>query len=653
MILRLHKNKILSIYRRTPVYVGEHNFNSITVLLPDSIEDNLTSELSFKVHIVNNKGEYLLISPTIQNVDSVLQISVQIDKVITDKSQILNIYIEMYDGEEKIGKTNYIELFVNPLPDETERVYSYQELIDRIQELEEENNEQEETIKTIGQLIEENTNAMNRINGFQDGKSAYEIAVEHGYEGTEEEWLQSLNGKDGKSAYEIAVEKGYEGTEEEWLSEIKDYSKLNNKPQINSHTLSGNKSSDELGLQNKLTAGENITITEDDVISAVAGIDGAKVLEILDNTLSGNLEAPPSLLIDNVVNETYNPNGDLIMYYIDSDDVRHNIFDFTPYLGTKNYNALQNRPVVTGRGVSTGVATELEGYMNFSSDGFTLQKYQDPDKADKMIDVDLAASVPNCRTANYPAERYDFNNITGTFARAGVFIIQYQNAENKPETINDIVGSCFIIQLVSPDINANMIRYIVGKNANGQIVTYMQTAELEKINPFNYKVSFQLVWKKIGEKGDKGDDGFSPTISTSSEYLRTRVEITDVNGTHNFFVNDGESVKSAIIDANGDLKITIQGKPSGVVHPMYPERIYNVGHVVGEDGYSPTATVTQTQNGATVSITDKNGTTTANISNGVNGSDYILTAQDKSDIADLVLAELPTTQGVQYGNTGN
>ena len=30
-----------------------------------------------------------------------------------------------------------------------------------------------------------------------DGKSAYEIAVEHGYAGTEEEWLASLHGKDG------------------------------------------------------------------------------------------------------------------------------------------------------------------------------------------------------------------------------------------------------------------------------------------------------------------------------------------------------------------------------------------------------------------------------------------------------------------------
>lgn len=33
----------------------------------------------------------------------------------------------------------------------------------------------------------------------QDGKSAYEIAVENGFEGTEEEWLASLKGSDGQN----------------------------------------------------------------------------------------------------------------------------------------------------------------------------------------------------------------------------------------------------------------------------------------------------------------------------------------------------------------------------------------------------------------------------------------------------------------------
>lgn len=71
-----------------------------------------------------------------------------------------------------------------------------------------------------------------------DGKSAYEIAVEHGYVGTETEWLESLHGADGqngrngtngrngadgadgKSAYQVAVEHGYVGTEAEWIQSL-------------------------------------------------------------------------------------------------------------------------------------------------------------------------------------------------------------------------------------------------------------------------------------------------------------------------------------------------------------------------------------------------------------------------------------------------
>ena len=63
----------------------------------------------------------------------------------------------------------------------------------------------------------------------QNGKSAYEIAVDNGYPGTETEWLLSLigaagavgpSGANGKSAYEIAVDNGYPGTEAEWLESL-------------------------------------------------------------------------------------------------------------------------------------------------------------------------------------------------------------------------------------------------------------------------------------------------------------------------------------------------------------------------------------------------------------------------------------------------
>lgn len=84
--------------------------------------------------------------------------------------------------------------------------------------------------------------------GRVQGLSAYEIAVKNGFTGTEEEWLQSLNGKDGKngvdgrdgvdgtngtdgkdgvngkdgkSAYEVAVSNGFVGTEQEWIASLK------------------------------------------------------------------------------------------------------------------------------------------------------------------------------------------------------------------------------------------------------------------------------------------------------------------------------------------------------------------------------------------------------------------------------------------------
>lgn len=50
--------------------------------------------------------------------------------------------------------------------------------------------------------------------------NAYDIAVKNGFEGTEEEWLESLIGEDGESAYQIAVDNGFIGTEEEWLKSL-------------------------------------------------------------------------------------------------------------------------------------------------------------------------------------------------------------------------------------------------------------------------------------------------------------------------------------------------------------------------------------------------------------------------------------------------
>lgn len=58
----------------------------------------------------------------------------------------------------------------------------------------------------------------------KDGKSAFQIAVDNGFSGTEAEWLSALHGAtgaNGESAYQIAVDNGFSGTEAEWLSGLK------------------------------------------------------------------------------------------------------------------------------------------------------------------------------------------------------------------------------------------------------------------------------------------------------------------------------------------------------------------------------------------------------------------------------------------------
>lgn len=51
-----------------------------------------------------------------------------------------------------------------------------------------------------------------------DGQSAFDIALEHGFIGNKDEWLATLQ---GKSAYDLAKETGYEGDLQAWLASLK------------------------------------------------------------------------------------------------------------------------------------------------------------------------------------------------------------------------------------------------------------------------------------------------------------------------------------------------------------------------------------------------------------------------------------------------
>ena len=110
------------------------------------------------------------------------------------------------------------QIFEGAEPSEIEPTPATESLVQQVLEAAETAVEAAESAESIAQGIRDDADS-GAFDG-EEGASAYELAVEHGYSGTEEQWLQSLQGEDGASAYEIAVEHGYTGTEEQWLESL-------------------------------------------------------------------------------------------------------------------------------------------------------------------------------------------------------------------------------------------------------------------------------------------------------------------------------------------------------------------------------------------------------------------------------------------------
>jgi hypothetical protein len=144
-----------------------------------------------------------------------------------------------------------------------------------------------------------------------EGKSAYEVAKDNGYTGTEFEWLESLKGvkgdegpqgigiagpqgPNGKSAYEVAKDNGYTGTEFEWLESLKGENAielwLKNHPgsNVNDYYMAM-KGYSAYTIWQQETGNTNATIDEYlEAIKGARGFTGKPVFEY--NTITGDLE---------------------------------------------------------------------------------------------------------------------------------------------------------------------------------------------------------------------------------------------------------------------------------------------------------------------------------------------------------------------------
>lgn len=94
------------------------------------------------------------------------------------------------------------------------------------------------------------------------------------------------DGKDGKSAYEIAVENGFQGTEEEWLVSLKapdDYNQLKSLPKINGVEVKGELTSQDLKIENL----NPYTISSLGLMNLIISGVGDGDYSIVDNLLGG------------------------------------------------------------------------------------------------------------------------------------------------------------------------------------------------------------------------------------------------------------------------------------------------------------------------------------------------------------------------------
>lgn len=94
------------------------------------------------------------------------------------------------------------------------------------------------------------------------------------------------------------------------------------------------------------------------------------------------------------------------------------------------------------------------------------------------------------------------------------------------------------------------------------------------------------------------------TKKTTLSLLKSFLNMLDFSDISQFFA-EGTNVNISI--DNNTQKITISASTTGEKGDK------------GDNGFSPIATVEQTETGAVISITDSKGTTTANLTNGING----------------------------------
>lgn len=160
----------------------------------------------------------------------------------------------------------------------------------------------------------------------------------------------------------------------------------------------------------------------------------------------------------------------------------------------------------------------------------------------------------------------------------------------------------------------------------------------------NKDAVFTTVPFKVNGKGGGGGGGGTPyTLPTMSENIKGGAKVGSGLKMQGDKLNvDVQAVPTAkVTQTAGGATITIVD-----IDGTTTANIYNgTNGTKGSDGYSPTVAITNITNGHKVSITDKTGTQDFNVLNGINGSNGISPSASVSKVGDTATITIQDVSG--------
>lgn len=180
-----------------------------------------------------------------------------------------------------------------------------------------------------------------------------------------------------------------------------------------------------------------------------------------------------------------------------------------------------------------------------------------------------------------------------------------------------VISECLIETInISPDnVFALGKKYTIYSKIGFTVNIHTDTNALGKTNLVPLKIYDNL------EPLEKTSNNNSSSIDTSN--FATKTDILKINQRF-------DELEISIPEISAE-----QTETGGTV-TVGDEQIVLTNGADGADGFSPIVEVAETENGHRVNITDVNGLKQFEVLNGQNGVDYVLTEEDKQEIAELV-----------------